>query len=139
MKTVLFICTHNSARSQMAEGLLRAFHGAVYEAWSAGTVATSVSPVAVAVMGELGIDLSGHRSKTWKSLGSKRFDYVVTVCNSAREECPYFPAVEKNIHRSFDDPSEVNDSEEARFEAFRIIRDEIRGWLDEEFGRAEIG
>ena len=134
-KRVLFVCTHNSARSQMAEGLLRHFHGDGYEAFSAGTHPSRVNPFAVEAMAELGIDLSGHYSKTVESLGDELMDVVVTVCDSAREACPYVPAKDRFFHHRFEDPSAVEGTDEEKLAAFRRIRDEIRKWLDEEFGR----
>lgn len=132
--TVLFLCTHNSARSQMAEGLLRAFHGDRYEALSAGTEATSIKPEAVQVMRELEIDLSDQFSKTMDRYLDDPIDWVVTVCDSAREACPVFSGATNQVHRSFDDPSDVTESPEARLNAFRKSRDEIKAWIDLAFG-----
>jgi len=103
-KRVLFICTHNAARSQMAEGLLRALHGDHYEAFSAGTEPGSVNASAIRAMAEIGIDISHHRSKSLKEFFDQEFDYVVTVCDHAKESCPYFPGGKKILHQSFDDP-----------------------------------
>jgi arsenate reductase len=122
---VLFVCTHNSARSQMAEGLLRHMAGAGFEAYSAGTEATLVRPEAIAVMGELGIDISGHESKTVDRYLGERFDWVVTVCDRARETCPVFPGAAANAHWSFDDPADATGTPEERLAVFRTIRDEI--------------
>jgi arsenate reductase len=133
---VLFLCTHNSARSQMAEGLLRAFHGDRYESFSAGTEATRVKPLAAEVMAELGIDLSSHRSKTLDVFIDEPLDIVVTVCDAARERCPFFPHAGRQIHHSFEDPSEMGSTAHERLVAFRRIRDEIRAWLDETFAEA---
>jgi len=130
---VLFLCTHNSARSQMAEGLLRAFHGDRYESFSAGTEATRVKEMAVEVMAELGIDLAAHHSKTLDVYLDEPMDVVVTVCDSARERCPYFPRATRQMHRSFEDPSEMGSTPEERRDAFRRVRDEIRDWLDATF------
>lgn len=132
-ETVLFICTHNSARSQMAEGLLRARYGDRYAVFSAGTEQTRVHPLAVEAMREIGIDLSGHTSKTVKALGDRAFDVVVTVCDTAREACPYVPARRQNLHRSFDDPSAAEGTRAERLAVFRRVRDEIAGWIDETF------
>jgi len=132
---VLFVCTHNSARSQMAEGLLRAMAGDRYEVYSAGTEPRGVHPLAVRVMQELGIDLSGHRSEHVDTYRDVPMDYVVTVCDSAREHCPYVPARRRNLHQSFPDPSAVEGDEAARLEAFRRVRDQIRAWLEETFVR----
>jgi len=133
-QTVLFICTHNSARSQMAEGLLRADLGDQYEAFSAGTEATGVKELAIRAMAELGIDISGHRSKTVSKFFGQRIDYVVTVCDSAREACPYFPARIEVIYQNFEDPSDMEGTEEQRLDAFRTTRDEIRSWINDKFG-----
>lgn len=130
--SVLFVCTHNSARSQMAEGLLRARHGDRYEAFSAGTVARGVHPGAAEALREAGIDPSGQTSKTIDDLGARDFDVVVTVCDNAREACPYLPAKERNLHQAFRDPSAAPEAEQAA--AFRAVRDEIAAWLDATFG-----
>jgi len=125
-KKVLFLCTHNSARSQMAEGLLRHFHGDNYKAYSAGTEATQVKPEAVQVLAELGIDISKQESKTLERYLEMELDYVVTVCDKAKEACPFFPGGKERVHRRFFDPSDV--------EGFRKVRDEIRAWIEEMFG-----
>ena len=129
---VLFVCTHNSARSQLAEGLLRARHGDRYRAFSAGAVARGVHPGAEAALREAGVDPDGQTSKTLDSLGDRTFDVVVTVCDDAREACPYVPARVRNVHRAFRDPSAAPPAEQAG--AFRAVRDEIAAWLDAEFG-----
>ncbi len=144
-KKVLFLCTHNSARSQMAEGLLRAMHGEEYEAYSAGVVATSVDPRAVLVMKEMGIDISGQRSKTSSEFGDTIFDLAVTVCDRARQACPIcstrlelpssLPKAREVIHRSFEDPAAALGTEEEQLEAFRRVRDEIADWISWSFGR----
>ncbi|WP_412070139.1 arsenate reductase ArsC [Rubrivirga sp. IMCC43871] len=131
-RSVLFVCTHNSARSQLAEGLLRSRWGDRYDAFSAGTVARGVHPGAVAALAEVGIDASGQTSKTIDSLGDRPFDIVVTVCDNAREACPYLPARERNLHHAFRDPSAAPEAEQAA--SFRAVRDEIAAWLDAEFG-----
>ena len=123
---VLFLCTHNSARSQMAEGLLRALGGPSAEPFSAGTVATSVRPEAVAVMRELGIDISGHQSKTLERFLGEPFAEVVTVCDDANDACPVFPGARRRRHWSVDDPSRVEGSDADRLSAFRRARDELR-------------
>jgi arsenate reductase len=123
---VLFVCTHNSARSQMAEGLVRHLAGDRFEAHSAGTEATHVRPEAIAVMAELGIDISGHRSKTLDGYLGEPFDWVVTVCDRAREACPVFPGAAHSAHWDFDDPSEATGSEQERLAEYRRVRDEIR-------------
>ncbi len=136
-KSVLFICTHNSARSQMAEGLLRSMYGDRYEAFSAGTVKSSVNPYAVRAMAEIGVDISGHRSKSIEEFRKNLFDYVVTVCDHARETCPFFPG-KTNIHRSFEDPADVGETDEERMEIFRRVRDEIRKWIADNFGKGNV-
>jgi arsenate reductase len=122
---VLFICTHNSARSQMAEGMLRAWGGRRFEAFSAGTEATEVRPLAIAAMDEVGIDISGHRSKTIAEFDGQSFDYAVTVCDEAREACPYFAGAKQQLHWSFDDPSAATGTDAERLAVFRRVRDEI--------------
>ena len=134
---VLFVCTHNSARSQMAEGLLRAFYGDSYEAYSAGTVATKVNPFAIEAMKEIGIDISSQYSKSTEEFYGKEFDFVVTVCDSAKENCPYFPGAKKYLHKSFEDPASVTGDDEYKLDAFRRVRDEIKQWIDIRFGIRE--
>lgn len=128
LPSVLFVCTHNSARSQMAEGLLRARLGTHYEAFSAGTERTYVRPLAIAAMAEIGLDISGHWSKTVDDLGERSFDVVVTVCDNAREACPYVPA-RRNLHHSFPDPAAATGTDEERLAAFRTVRDQIDAWI----------
>jgi len=123
---VLFLCTHNSARSQMAEGLLRALGGDRFEVASAGTEATAVRPEAFAVMREIGIDLSGQTSKTLERYLDKPFDLVITVCDAAAESCPVFLGARRRLHWSFPDPSAVQGSEAERLAVFRNVRDAIR-------------
>jgi arsenate reductase (thioredoxin) len=122
---VLFLCTHNSARSQMAEGLLRAWAGDRYEVFSAGTEATHVRPLAITAMNELGIDISGHASKTVQSFDGQEFDYAITVCDDSKESCPYFPNAVHQVHWSFEDPSAATGSDGERLEVFRRVRDQI--------------
>jgi arsenate reductase len=131
-KRVLFLCTHNSARSQMAEGLLRALGRGEYESFSAGTEKTRVRPEAIAVMAELGIDISGQTSKTLDSYLHEPFDEVITVCDSANESCPVFPGARSRRHWSIDDPSRVPGGEEVRLAAFREARDELRRRIETE-------
>jgi arsenate reductase len=126
MKRVLILCTGNSARSQMAEGILRHDGGDSFEVSSAGTHPTKVRPEAIAVMNELGIDISGHRSKSVDEFQDQEFDYVITVCDNAKQNCPVFPAKTQRLHWSFEDPAAVQGSDDVRIEAFRRIRDEIR-------------
>src|SRR5262249_33127679 len=123
---VLFLCTHNSSRSQMAEGLLRTRGGAAYEVFSAGTEPRVVHPLAIKAMQEIGIDISGHRSKSLEEFRSQPpMDLVVTVCDEAAEACPAFPHARRQVHWSFMDPSRVEGSEEQRLAAFRQVRDLI--------------
>ena len=132
---VLVLCTHNSARSQMAEGLLRALASDRFDVASAGTEATRVHPLAIRVMAELGIDLRGHRSKTVDRLLAEPWDYVITVCDGANERCPLFPGRATRLHWSFEDPSAATGSEDERLAVFRRVRDAIaarlRGWVGE--------
>jgi arsenate reductase len=129
MKKILFICTHNSARSQIAEGLTNYFYSENWQAFSAGTQKTRVKQEATQVLKEIGIDMSHHYSKTVEEIGDQQFDVVVTVCDSAKESCPFFPG-KKVLHKSFADPSDVKEPE-ARLNAFRKTRDEIKKWLAE--------
>jgi len=129
MQRVLILCTGNSARSQMAEGLLRHLAGDRFEVQSAGTKPGSVRAEAIAVMKEIGIDISGHRSKHVDEFGSESFDYVLTVCDDAKESCPVYPGHANRLHHSFEDPAAVQGSEEERLSAFRRVRDQIRVYL----------
>lgn len=132
---VLFVCTHNSARSQMAEAWLRSLYGDRYEVASAGTEPSQVHPLAIKVMAEVGIDMTGHRSKSIDEFLARHIDLVVTVCDHAREVCPVIPGARKTHHQSFPDPSVVAGSEEERLSAFRDVRDRIRAWIETFFGR----
>jgi arsenate reductase len=122
---ILILCTGNSARSQMAEGLFRQAAGDRFEVFSAGTRPTALRPEAVAVMREIGIDISGQRSKSVDEFLGQQFRYVITVCDNAKESCPVFPGPTERIHWSFEDPAAVEGSEEERKAAFRRIRDQI--------------
>ena len=137
METVLFVCTHNSSRSQMAEGLLRDRYGDQYEVRSAGTESGGVNPFAVEVMDEIGIDISGHTSDPLQAYTGSRLDIVVTVCDDAAERCPFVSARKQNLHRGFDDPSAVTGTDEEKRTAFRRVRDELTEWIDETFGPNE--
>jgi arsenate reductase len=134
MDTVLFVCTHNSSRSQMAEGLLRDRYGDRYEVRSAGTNPGGVNPFAVAVMEEVGIDISDHTSDSVDAYADTTHDIVVTVCDDAAENCPYIPAQKETLHRGFDDPSAVTGSDEEKHAAFRRTRDKLADWIDATFG-----
>jgi arsenate reductase len=127
---ILILCTGNSARSQMAEGLLRHDAGERFTVESAGTKPSAVRPEAIAVMSELGIDISTQRSKHVDEFQGQRFDYVITVCDNAREACPVFFGATKRLHHSFDDPAAFHGSEVERLARFRRVRDELRGYLD---------
>ena len=130
---VLFVCTHNSSRSQMAEGLLRDLYGDTYKACSEGTLPSGVSPFAVDVMREIGIDISEHTSEHVEAYASRPPDYVVTVCDSARQACPYVPARLKVMHKRFADPRAVQGTDTEKYAAFRRVRNEIQAWLQHEF------
>lgn len=122
---VLILCTGNSARSQMAEGILRNIAGDRFEVESAGTISSFVRPLAIAAMAEIGIDMSGHRSKCLDEFRGTPFDYVITVCDNANETCPIFPGAATRIHWSFDDPAEAVGNDEQQLAVFRRVRDEI--------------
>jgi arsenate reductase (thioredoxin) len=128
----LFLCTHNSARSQMAEGLLRHLAGDSFEAHSAGTEATHVRPLAIRAMEEVGVDISGQESKTLERYLEEPFDYVITVCDDANEACPVFPGAKNRLHWSFEDPSRAEGSEEERLAVFRSVRDRIGERIERE-------
>ena len=122
---VLILCTGNSARSQMAEGLLREIGGNRFEVESAGVIKSFVRLQAIEAMKEIGIDISGHRSKSVEEFTGQNFDYVITVCDNAKESCPVFPGNVKRIHWSFDDPAETTGSNAEKLEVFRRVRNEI--------------
>jgi len=136
---VLFLCTHNSARSQMAESLLRHLAGDRFEAASAGTEATRVRPEAISVMAELGIDISGQESKTLDRYLGQPFDYVVTVCDEANEACPFFPGAQERLHWSLPDPSSAGGAEEDRLAAFRSVRDRLRDLMEADVANGKGG
>ena len=130
-KRVLILCTGNSARSQMAEGLLRELGKGKFEVESAGVEPSSVRPEAVEAMKEIGIDISAHRSKSAAEFIGQRFDYIITVCDNAKETCPVFPDNAIRIHQSFEDPPPATALDyESRLKIFRRVRDEIRDWLN---------
>jgi arsenate reductase len=131
-RSVLFLCTHNSARSQMAEGLLRHLGGGRFAAFSAGTEATHVRPLAIRAMAELGIDIAGQESKTLDRYLGQPFDAVITVCDDANEACPVFPGARRRLHWSLDDPSRATGSEAERLAVYRRVRDEIRARIERE-------
>ena len=129
---VLFLCTHNSARSQIAEGFLRHLAGNRFEVMSAGTEATHVRPLAVRAMDELGIDIADQESKTLDRYLGETFDYVITVCDDANEACPIFPGAKRQLHWSFEDPAQATGSEEERLRVFQSVRDEIKERIERE-------
>lgn len=130
--SVLILCTGNSARSQMAEGLLKHICGDAYMVESAGTDPSQVRAEAIGVLAEIGIDISKNRSKSVNEFAGRKFDYVLTVCDNAQEACPYFPAGTKLVHHGFDDPATVTGDESTRLAAFRKVRDEINAYLKTE-------
>jgi arsenate reductase (thioredoxin) len=131
-RRVLFLCTHNSARSQMAEGLLRALGGNRFEVSSAGTQATHVRPLAIEAMLDLGIDISRQESKTLERYVAQRFDAVITVCDQANETCPVFVGARERLHWSFPDPSKATGTEEEQLAVYRAVRDAIRHRIENE-------
>jgi len=141
-KKILILCTGNSARSQMAEGLLKQICQDEFEVYSAGTKPSVVRAEAIKVLQEIGIDISKNRSKSVDEFSQKEIDYVLTVCDNANENCPYFPAKTQVIHHSFEDPAEIEGDEETKLAAFRRIRDQIREYLNDTFveisSRAEL-
>ena len=131
---VIFVCTANAARSQMAEGLLREKYGDRYEVFSAGTKQAKVSTRAIVVMQEIGIDISHHRSKTLEEFGGTSFDLAVTLCNNAHAICPLVSSAKKTIHHGFADPHQIPGTDETILDGYRRVRDEIADWIDGEFG-----
>ena len=131
-KKILVLCTGNSARSQMAEGLLKHITQGKYEVYSAGTKPSIVRPEAIKVLAEIGIDISQNHSKSVDEFLTEEIDYVLTVCDNAKETCPYFPAKSKVIHHSFDDPPAIGEADEEKtLKIFRRVRDEIESFLKE--------
>lgn len=134
-RRVLVLCTGNSCRSQMAEGWINALFADRWQAFSAGSQpAGFVHPLAIQVMQEVGIDLSGGRSRHMNEFLGQPFDTVITVCDPARDACPVFPGRAERIHHTFEDPAEATGSEDKKLIVFRRVRDEIRAWLEETFG-----
>jgi arsenate reductase len=130
-KTILFICVHNSARSQIAEGLVNALYRDRFLASSGGTVATRVHPGAIQAMAEIGIDISGHHSKSIDVFEGQRFDHVVMVCDDKQSDCPFFPGGKDYIHHAFDDPAACTGTDEEVLACFRRCRDEVHAWIEE--------
>jgi len=133
---VLFVCTANAARSQMAEGYLRAKYGDRYEVFSAGTRKARVSTRAIEVMREIGIDISHHHSKTLDEVAGMSFDIAVILCDRARQVCPVIPNATRTIHKGFDDPHLTPGTDEDILKGYRRVRDEITPWIDTEFGES---
>ncbi len=131
---VLFLCTGNSCRSQMAEGFLRHLYGAKYEAHSAGTRPSVINPYAIKVMAEKGIDISNQRSKLIDEYKGQSFDKVITVCDNAKESCPMFPVNTERLHWSFIDPAEATGTEGEKLKVFKDVRDQIHSKIAEHFG-----
>jgi arsenate reductase len=125
-KKVLFLCTHNSCRSQMAEGIVNHILGDRFQAFSAGTEKTRVNPLAIKILAEIGVDISNHYSKTLDEFSGEKFDHVISLCGSANEQCPIFFGGVKRVHIGFDDPSRTTGTEEEVLADFRRVRDEIR-------------
>jgi len=132
-KKILFLCVNNSARSQMAEGLMRKVFGNSYDVYSAGSRATAVNPYAIRVLAEIGVDISGLRSKSVEEYFGTDMDYAVTLCGRDRGVCPVFPGAKKYIHREFDDPAGYGGNENEMLTVFRRVRDEIEDWLRQTF------
>ena len=130
-KSVLFICVHNSARSQMAEGLFGHYCKEKCNVYSAGIDPRGIHPMSIYVMTEIGIDISKHRSKSLKEFEGQEIDYVVTVCGDSHDTCPFFAGGKKYVHQSFEDPSAFNGTEEEKLEQFRTVRDELKKWLEQ--------
>ena len=135
---VLFICTHNSARSQMAEGILKKLYGDSYEVYSAGTQPTSVNPYAIKVMTEIGIDISSYRVKSVEEFLGMNLDYIVTVCDHAKATCPFFPGGVNYLHQGFEDPSQFTGTEAEILAGFRRVRDEIKEWIENTFNKRSV-
>jgi arsenate reductase (thioredoxin) len=130
---VLIICNHNSARSQIAEGLLKSLYGEYYDVYSAGSDPTTVNPYAIKVLAEIGADISKNRSKSLKEFEGLEFDYVVTVCGGDSQACPFFSGGKTYLHESFEDPVEVDGTDQDKTDAFRKTRDEIKVWIENTF------
>ena len=132
-KSVLFVCTHNTVRSQMAEASLNNIYGDRYSAFSAGSDPTQIDPLVITVMKEVGIDVSSYKSKGLNVFRDYHFNYVVTVCDQANESCPYFQGGNLRIHKSFSDPSKFQGWHEDVINEYRRVRDEIKNWIEKEF------
>ena len=130
---VLFLCNHNSARSQIAEGLLKSLYGEHYEVYSAGLDPTTVNPYAIKVLAEIGLDISENRSKSLKEFEGLEFDYVITVCGGEGQACPFFSGGKTYFHEPFEDPSEIDGTDKNKIDAFRITRDKIKERIEKTF------
>jgi arsenate reductase len=128
---VLFMCIHNAARSQMAEGLFRHFYGDNFDVYSAGSTPMIVDPLAIECMKEIGIDISNHRSKSLREFEGQEFDYVITVCGNPYIACPFFAGGKKYFKQPFEDPAAFDGTEEEKLELFKKIRDELKEWIDD--------
>jgi arsenate reductase len=133
IKKILFICTGNSVRSQMAEAFTNLLYKVKVEAFSGGTKPSTVNPYTIQVMKEIGIDISNKRSKSIIEFYGKKFDLVITLCDNARKECPFFPGAINLIHKSFEDPTSITGTEEEKLNKFRKLRDQVKSWLIEYF------
>ena len=131
MKRILILCTGNSARSQIAEALIKQMTFNRVKVISAGTDPVPVNPFAIHVMKEIGMDISENRSKSVNEFYNQIFDFVITVCDDAREKCPIFQGSHTKIHKSFEDPAQITGNDKVKIEAFRKVRDQIRNWLIE--------
>lgn len=137
-KKVLFVCTQNSARSQMSEALLRHFHGDNYAAYSAGISPYIVNPIAIEVMKNIGIDMSSHRSKSIDEYLNQEFDLVITVCDNAKEQCPHFAGGKRYLHHTFSNEVPVTGTDAEIYEGFEKLRDEIKKWIDNSVAQGVI-
>jgi arsenate reductase (thioredoxin) len=138
-KKILFLCTHNSSRSQIAEGLMRYLYGDIFDVYSAGTEPKIMHPYALKVMTEIGIDISGHSSKSLQLFLDHNFDYVITVCDNAYKNCPVFPGSGETAHQSFQDPSILEGLDKDKLDKFREVRDEIKAWIIDKFKDIQKG
>jgi len=134
-KSVLFLCTHNAVRSQMAEAFLNHLYGDRYSAFSAGSDPTQIDPIVITVMKEIGMDVSANQSKNVSVFQGRHFDWVITVCDHVQESCPYFPQGDRRIHKSFSDPSRFQGNAEDIIYEYRRVRDEIKAWVETEFNQ----
>lgn len=132
-RTVLFVCTHNSARSQLAEAILRKKYGDYYRVFSAGTTPTTLNIYIKSILAEMGNDWSKYKSKSVNEFLDQKIDLVVTVCDSAKEKCPFFPGAKQYLHKNFEDPSTFTGTNEEILKSVRWIRDEISDWIEQEF------